>query len=387
MSVPAEPVDTPAAVSDAGPPRSRFLRRLAIVTGIAAVAAVPWLAVRRARSAGRDERARAADVALGPLLRTATATLSPPMRTLSLLGEARPWASVTLYAKVSGYLRTVSVDKGDRVRAGQVIADIESPEIDRAWLGAKAEHDNKLVIASRMRTLLDKKLVSPQEAEQAITDAAVSGERLSALQAQKEYETLRAPFDGTVTERFADAGALVQSATNSQTSAQPVCTVTQTSRLRVYVYLDQADAAAVRAGARATVTVAERPGFRRMSEVSRTAGELDPRTRKMLAEVDVDDRDGAIVPGGFVQVEIDVPMPRLPAVPVDALLMRDGKAMVAIVGADSTIQLRAVRVAANNGKLVTIADGVRVGDVAALTPGSGIADGTRVRPVAAGPMP
>jgi membrane fusion protein (multidrug efflux system) len=378
------------APDDATPhsPRSSpLLRRAAIVVAILAVAAVPWLAVRRARSAGSDERSRVADVALGPLLRTATATLSPPTRTLSLLGEARPWASVTLYAKVSGYLRSVAVDKGDRVRSGQVLAEIESPEIDRAWLGARAEHDNKLAIAARMRTLLEKKLVSPQEAEQAITDAAVAGERLSALAAQKEYESLRAPFDGTVTERFADAGALVQSATSSQTSAQPVCTVTQTSRLRVYVYLDQADASAVRPGARAAVTVAERPGFRRMSEVARTSGELDPRTRKMLAEVDVDDSDGAIVPGGFVQVELDVPMPRLPAVPVEALLTRDGKSMVAIVGADSTIHFRVVRVATNDGKLVTIADGVSVGDVAALTPGAGVADGAHVRPVVVGKAP
>ncbi|MBI2795272.1 MAG: efflux RND transporter periplasmic adaptor subunit [Gemmatimonadetes bacterium] len=379
------PAGRATAVPDLAP--GHRLARAAVVAALVLTATVPWLAWRRSHGAAADERARVADVAGGPLVRTTTVAVSPPARTLSLLGEARPWASVTLYAKVSGYLRSVQVDKGDRVHAGQVLAEIESPEIDRAWQGAKAEHDNKVAVAARMRTLLEKKLVSPQEAEQAITDAAVAGERLSALAAQREYETLRAPFDGTVTERFADAGALVQSATSSQTSAQPVCTVTQVSRLRVYVYLDQADAAAVHRGIRATVSVAERPGFRRLSEVSRVSGELDPRTRKMLAEVDVDDADQAIVPGGFVQVELEVPMARLPAVPVEALLTRDGQSMVAVVAPDSTIRLQAVHVAANDGKLVTLSSGVAAGTPVVMGPGAWAVDGARVRPAATGRTP
>jgi RND family efflux transporter MFP subunit len=369
------------APGGAGPPRPSAARLGLGATFVIVVAllAVIGLALQRRAGAGRDAAARTTAVAAGPPVKVVTVELSPRSRHLALLGEARPFASVTLYAKVSGYLRDVRVDRGDRVAAGTVLATIESPETDRAFAGAKAEYDNKAQVARRVAQLRAKNFVSAQEAEQADAEAAVARERLGAFEDQKAYETLRAPFAGTVTARFADPGALVQNAANSQTSALPVVTVSQTDRLRVMVYLDQADASAVRAGTPATISVDERPDWRVEARIARVSGELDAKSRKMLAEVDLDGRGGAIVPGGFVRVTLDVPQAALPQAPAEALIVRKGGTFVGVVGSDGMVRLRAVRVAANDGRSVTFASGVAVGDRLALNLGAGTGDSVRVQ--------
>ena len=217
---------------------------------------------RRAATTANEAGRRSRDAVRGVTVRTAIVSPSPAVRKLDLLGEARPYASVTLYAKVGGYLKTVPVDVGDRVAAGAVLATIESPETDRALLSADADFQNKRVTADRIAQLLQRKLVSPQEADQARTDAAMAEQRLEGLREQQGYETLRAPFAGTITARFADPGALVQSAATSQTSALPVVTVSETARLRVLIYLDQADAAAARPGTPTVVTLSDKPDMR-----------------------------------------------------------------------------------------------------------------------------
>jgi RND family efflux transporter MFP subunit len=340
---------------------------------------VALFAFRRNSSVANDATERTVAVGKGATVKIATVDSSPSARHLVLLGEARPYESVTLYAKVSGYLRDVRVDKGSHVGAGDVIATIESPETDRAYAGAKAEYDNKMQIAKRVTQLRAKNFVSAQEAEQAEADAAIAGERLGALQEQRAYETLKAPFAGTVTARFADPGALMQSAATSQTSALPVATVSQTNRLRVMVYLDQGDASAVRAGTRATISLDERPAFHLTAKVARVSGELDAKSRKMLAEIDVPNQDGAIVPGGFVRVTLDLAQPSLPQAPTEALIVRKSGTFVAVVGTNGYARLRPVQVAANDGRTVTFLSGVRTGEKVALSLGAGSGDSVQVQ--------
>jgi RND family efflux transporter MFP subunit len=268
---------------------------------------------------------------------------------------------------------------GDHVKAGQVIATIESPETDRAYSGAKADYENKQVTADRVEKLLDKKFAAPGEADQAKTEAAVARERLASLEEQRAYELLRAPFAGTVTARFADPGALVQNAASSQTSALPVVTVSATDSLRILVYLDQGDAANVRPGTHAMIRLAERPAFSQAATVARVSGQLDAKTRKMVAELDVNDRDGQIVPGSFVQVEMVVPSQPKPQAPVEALVVRAGKTFVAVIDGTSRVRFHEVSVAGNDGRIVTFNDGVAAGDRLGLSLGSSIADGALVR--------
>ena len=354
-----------------------------------AVSAVSVAAIGFHRRASTDHEAvaRRDDVERGPLVRVTTVTQSPALEHLDVLGEARPFVSVTLYAKVSGYMRDIKVDKGDHVSSGEVLATIESPETDRAYSAVKADYDNKALTASRVDKLLANQLVSPEEADNARTEATIAHERLQGLSEERGYETLRAPFAGTVTARYADPGALVQNAATSQTNALPVVTVSQTNRLRVYVYLDQGDAAKVREGTHATITLQERPDVHVAATVTRLSGELDPKTRKMLAELDIDNHDGTIIPGSFVQVALNIPMPSRPQAPAEAMEVRDGHTYVAVVGEDNRVHFRDVTVAANDGRLVTFGQGVNAGDRIALNLGSAISEGTLIRPDTTGATP
>jgi RND family efflux transporter MFP subunit len=338
------------------------------------------LASRRSRAATADTARLETDVAGGPIVRRVAAVASVASHHLDLLAEARPFESVTLYAKVSGYLKWIGVDKGDRVKADQVVAIVESPETDAAWSAAKADHAQKALTASRLKSLLDRKFASQEETDLATADEAVARERLESLTQQREFEKLKVPFDGTVTARFADPGALVQNAASSQTSALPVVTVENTDSLRVYAYLDQADAESVRIGLPGVLTMDERAGVKIPVKVARTSGALDAKTRKLLVEFDVDDRRGVIVAGSFVHIAIDVPAPVLPELPSEALLVRQNRSLVAVLMPDSTVHLRDVTVASDDGKRMRILKGIAVGDWVVLNAGDALADGARVRP-------
>ncbi|HXD23784.1 MAG TPA: efflux RND transporter periplasmic adaptor subunit, partial [Gemmatimonadaceae bacterium] len=363
-------------------PLSGALRAVAAIVVVAAMAVAGVLASRRSRSISAETAVRVTDAATGPVVRAAAAVASAPSHHLVLLAEARPFASVTLYAKVSGYLKWIGVDKGDHVKADQVVAIVESPETDAAWSAAKADHAQKALTASRLKQLLDRKFASQEETDLAAADEAVARERLESLAQQREFEKLKVPFNGTVTARFADPGALVQNAASSQTSALPVVTVDDTDSLRVYAYFDQADAESVRDGQRAVLTMDERPGVRIPVKVSRTSGELDAKTRKLLVEFDVDNRAGKIVAGSFVHVEIDVPAPVLPELPSEALIVRGTRSMVAVLANDSTVHFHDVTVASDDGRRMRILSGIAVGDRTVLNAGDALADGARVRPAA-----
>ncbi len=346
----------------------------------AVTSAVALVAVTRAAGIRREAASRRAELALGPRVQTALAGRSPSLRRITVQGEARPYASVTLYAKVAGYLRSITVDKGDHVRGGEVLARIEAPEIDQQYLAAAATARNQRSFAARAKTLVGPGVVSAQDFDTAIagSEAAEAGRR--AAEQEKDYEILRAPFDGTITARFADPGALLQSATAAQTSALPVVEVSQVDRLRVYAYVGQHDATFVHVGDAATIVPPERPGVHFTARVSRLSDELDPRTRTLLVEVDLDNRAGLIVPGSFVDVTLALPVPALPEVPAAALVFRGAAPFVAVVGDDEHVHFRPVTVADDDGKVARLSEGVTPGERVAVNLGDEVADGAPVRP-------
>ena len=183
--------------------------------------------------------------------------------------------------------------------------------------------------------------MSAAEAETQVGVAQVADAQVATLAQQKSYEVLRAPFAGTVTARFADPGALVQAATGAQTGALPLVTISTPERLRVYVYVPQHDAGFVKVGDRALVTLPERADVQIEGQVARRSDELDPRTRMMLVEVDVDNRDGRIVAGSFVTVMLTFAMPPEIMVPVEALVLNGQKASVFVLDGD-TVHARPV---------------------------------------------
>jgi membrane fusion protein (multidrug efflux system) len=337
-----------------------------------------------AASAEREGRARTDELAKGPRVRLVAAKTSAPIRHIELQGEARPFASVTLYAKVSGYLRQISVDKGDKVKPGQLVAVIESPEIDRQYDAAVADANYKKANAKRAAALAAPGIVSAAEADSQVGQAQVADAQVASLAQQKSYETLRAPFAGTVTARYADPGALVQAAVGAQTGALPLVTISTPERLRTYVYVDQRDAAYVKLGDKAEITLPERGDVHIMGTVTRKADELDARTRMMLVEVDVDNKEGIIVPGSFVTVTLTMAVPPVIEIPVEGLVLRGKQAFAPVVDGE-VVHYRPVVVVDDDGAVVRIRSGLKPGDQVALNLSDSVADGARVQPVAPPP--
>jgi membrane fusion protein (multidrug efflux system) len=356
------------------------------ITGVVLIAlsavAVVVLFMNRKISLADEAKARAAAVSAGTSVRVVSARRAPGERTVTLTGEALPYAMVTLYAKVSGYLKEIRVDKGDRVAAGDVIAIIEAVELDRQYDSAAVDAEDKRRDAVRENTLVAKNLIAQQDADHAEAAARESEANALALKTQKDYETLSAPFAGTVTARFADPGALLQSAANSQTTALPLVTLSRTDKLRVYIYLDQKDAAFVRIGDRAEISDASRPEVVLPSaSITRISGQLDQVTRTLLAELDVDNKQGLLLPGSFVRVQLKFKTAPSIEIPAEALLMKGDKAFVAVVTEGNKVHFRPVVVADSDGKTVRIGSGVLEGEQLVLNPGFDITDGAQVQPV------
>ena len=321
---------------------------------------------------------RAAIAEAGPTVVVAVSTPGPTVRKLTLLGEALPYKTATLYAKVSGYLTRIAVDKGDHVKAGQFIAEITSPELDHQYDSAVADLDNKRRLAKRTRELADQHFFSEQAAEDAETNVRLAEQQVAGIKALTSYKVLTAPFAGVVTARYADVGALVTNATSNQSSALPVVTVSDPSRLRVTVYVDQSEAPNVHIGTPAEVVDAANVARQGMGKVARVAGELDTRTRTQLTEVDFDNSKGEFIPGSFVNVNLLIPAKSYVEVPAPALVMRDGKRMVAVVGPDSHIKLTPINVAGTDGKVIRIESGLEENVRVALNLPNTVADGAKV---------
>lgn len=327
----------------------------------------------------KEATARKEELKRGPKVTVAQAEHSPEYRQVELIGEARPFLTTQVFARASGYLKEIYVDKGDTVKEGQTLAIIESPETDRAYLAALADAENKKRIAIRSSALLKRKLISQQEGDQSFANSDISIANFEIQKTLKGYTTLRAPFSGRITARFVDPGALLQNATNAQSSSQVLFTLSQTKRLRIYVYVDQSDSPSVRAGVPAEIYLRENPETELKGEVTRVAGELDLRTRTMLTEIDLENQDEKIIPGSFVQVKLMIPTPQSVEVPVKALVFKNNKAFVQVVSADHTLRYRPVTVGESTGEKLKILSGLEAGETVALNLGNSVPDGQKIQ--------
>jgi RND family efflux transporter MFP subunit len=355
--------------------RSRGLYVGGIVVLAVTALGVVGLGAHRRQAARAEAHDREADVRRGPRVRVATAKQAPGVRHLTLQGEARPFFEVTLYAKVAGFLRDLKVDKGDHVKKNQLLATITAPELDAQYSAAVADARNKRINAKRLSTLAPAGVVSAQELEQGQASADVADATQAALATQRDYRVIRAPFDGVITARFADPGALIQ------TAAVPIVSVSKGDQLRVYVYVDQSSAPFVHEGDTATIRVAERPSWSRQGSVTRTSGELSPKTRTMLTEVDIPNADRAIIPGSFVDVTLEVKVPALLEIPAEALATRNDKPVVAVVDGSQHVHYRPVVVADDDGQVVHLVSGLQAGDRVALDLGGAAEDDTPIQVV------
>ena len=355
-------------------------RRTAILVLVAVTILAVVVIVLHHTSLSSERSNLAEATSKGPIVRVVQANAAPALQTVTVLASVTPYQQATLYAKVSGYLANVLVDKGDHVKAGQLLATVESQETDAQYNSARADLINKQHIAQRYDQLLRQNAIAAQQADQADADARVAKAALDQYATLKSYERLTAPFDGQVTARFADPGALVQNATGSQTASQPVVTVSDDTRLRIDAYVQQDAAPFVHEGDSAQIVDAANTGRALTAKITRVSGQLDPRTRTMLVEVQLDNKDNFLLGGSFAYMTLHVPVTRATQVPVGALITRGNDQFVAVVGEDSRLHYIKVSVASTDGDIVSLAGTIKPGTRIAVDLPAEAVDGGLVQP-------
>jgi membrane fusion protein, multidrug efflux system len=363
-----------------GASRPRVLTWASVaLVALALIGVIVLALARRGREASESRRLSAA-VARGFTVQVAQAELLPAEQVLSLPGEVRGWAQTTLYAKVAGYVREIPVDKGTRVNKGDLIARLESPETDQAVLAARADLELKRQQLQRTSALRPEGVVSQQELDNATAALRVAEATLQQALAQQSYELIRAPFSGVITARYVDVGALVPAGTGSTQTVQPVVDLSDLDRLRIQVYLGQADAARLRPGDPVSLVTDTDPGHPLEVVVSRLSMGLDARNRTMLCEMDVDNRPVRLFPGQFVRATLRLRGARLPQVPSDSLAWRGDKLFVAVLE-EGRARLRPIQAGDDDGTRVTILSGLQGGETVVLNPSAELQDGDAVQVV------
>jgi RND family efflux transporter MFP subunit len=334
---------------------------------------------------------------------------------LQLPGNIQPITEAPVLARADGYVERRMVDIGDRVRAGQTLAKIDAPELTDQVTQAKAtvqqtqaaleqatanvqqgRTDMELarVMARRSTQLVAKGAVSRQDDDQAQAqynskaaalqsleraidvqraNIAAAQSNLARLEKMEAYCVVQAPFDGVITLRNVDVGALVTSGNTL------LFRIAQTATLRTYVNVPQTFAGSIRPGQPAILTVTNLPGRQFMGEVARTASALDPSSRTLLVEVHVPNADNALLPGMYAQVELrsvraDPPL----LVPSDAMIVRSDGAQVAVVRSDRTVHLQKIEVGRDYGDRLEVLKGLNEGDTIISNPSDAAREGLKV---------
>jgi membrane fusion protein, multidrug efflux system len=362
-----------------------WLYAVCAVLSIAAVAGALVLFLRH-RSRVRHQTAELnKEVDKGPRLAVIKVQAGKSERTITLPADARALVQTTVYAKTSGYVREIRVNKGDRVNKDDVLAILESPETDQQVAAARSDLLLKSKLAARARALSQEGLLSLQDRETAEANQDVSHSNLKRTLALADYEIIRAPFAGVVSARYVDPGALLPAATGSTQSAMPLVDIVNADILKATLFLGQDVAPFVKIGDPVEIWQDERPDQKIGAALTRFASALEPKTRTMLVEVEFDNRKTGIYPGTFVRVSLKSQMTPLPTVPSSAIFVRKGVLLVGRIEGEQ-VRFVPVQIGINTGKTTQITSGLAGGEEIALDMPSEVGDGTRVQVVQA-PQP
>lgn len=321
-----------------------------------------------------------ANLQQGPRVLVTQVRMAPRQRVLEIPGGTTGHDESPVYAKLPGYMKKIYVDKGDRVKRGQILALLESPETDKQVAQAQADYDLQTVTDSRNQTLAKVGVLPRQSADESHAAMLRAKALLAQLKALQSYEIVRAPFDGMVTVRNADPGTLIPEATNGGVP-KPILVVETLKPLRVYAQVPQSEALFIRNGDKAVVTVTELPGRQFTGSVSRHSKSLSDNTRTMLVEVDLPNQDLALYPGMYAKIQFSLDVPAgVPLAPDGALVFKHGKTYVPVVR-QGHLRLAEVTLGYDDGQNVQILSGLRSDDVVALNMGQTAQDGQPVRPV------
>ena len=379
----------------------RRIRFAAVVLAVALAAA--FVFVQQIKS--RKDMALASETAAkgeeAPPVEVIRVDMAPPTQTLTLPGETRGWYNSTIYARVSGYVAKWIADIGDRVKKDQVLATIDTPELDAQLEAAQAqlkaseaevkvrEADVEFAKTTYERWQGSPKgVVSDQEREDKKARYAMAVAQLNAARARvsldqanvdrlsflASYKQVTAPYEGVITDRRVDTGDLVTAGSTTNTTS--LYGIAQSEKIRVFVNVPQAASADLGEGTQAQVTASENRTFE--GKVTRTSKAIDQRARTLRVEVDLANDDLALLPGMYVQVAFHLKPTSFVQVPASAMLFRAAGPQVAVIDSNGTVKFQDVTIARDNGNFVELASGLSAGDRVALNISNQIAEGDRV---------
>jgi RND family efflux transporter MFP subunit len=327
------------------------------------------------------------------------ATAGPSTRSLSLPGTLSGWYEAPIFAQVSGYVHDWYQDYGATVKAGQLLATIDTPGLDADYAQAKAQllvaetkYKLAVVTAARWQALAGTPAVSKQEVDVQTAGAAAGKAEVAAAQqvvaryaALEGFKRVVAPFDGVVTARFTDVGSYVNAAggeANGPDKSTELFIVSDVHKLRVFVAVPQDYADGLGTQPEATIHLPSQPGKPIKARYLTTARAFNSNTRTAVTELTVENPDRSLWPGTYVDVVMEVPAdPKIPTMPEQALIFRAAGPQVAVIDAQNRVHLRSVTLGENLGEIVQVTSGLSVSDKLVNNPPAGLIDGEPVRPV------
>lgn len=399
---PHDPVTTPPH-TDQSRETGQKIRRFGIIVAVVLILGFLIVHFMKSRDANAVAEGTTQTSSAPALVNVITVDQAPAALSLKLPGAAAAWYESTIYARVDGYVGKWTADIGDTVKKGQVMATIETPDLDAqlASAVAKVQSDEAQVQAAESALKLaqityerwrdsPKGVVSEQERDTTKANFEGAVARLNAAKAQlavdkadaKRYQVLStfknvtAPYDGKVTERQIDIGNLVTAGSSSNTTL--LYKVAQNDPMRIFVNVPQSAASDMQVGVQAKITAGNIPDQVFTGTITRTADAIDPRTRTLRVEVDLPNPKQLLVPGTYVDAAFEIPTRGLPQVPAAALVFRANGPEVAVVDQNKQIHFHSVSIARDNGNSVEIQSGIQRGDVLALNISSQIAEGDKV---------
>ncbi len=393
-----------------------WLLAFAIIVAIVAAFAFGYIPrLRRESLIGAESREQGETL---PSVSVVSAVRSASQSELVLPGNIQAITEAPILARADGYIKKRYVDIGDRVTEGQLLAELEAPELDQqvrqakanleqaqaaleqssaSYAQGKANTELAEVTAKRYNNLSSKGVISRQDNDQfraqydaqvanlqalekaiaaARSSVASAEANVSRLEDVQSYKMVKAPFSGVITVRNVDTGALVS------TGNTLLFRIAQTDTLRVYVNVPQAYASTVRVGQTAQLTLADQPGRRFSGKVTRTANALDPASRTLLTEVQLANPNGALMPGGYTTVDLSSARTDLPLlIPSGALVVRADGTQVAQVRTDHTVHFQHIAVGRDYGDRMEVTSGLQDGDSVIVNPSDSVREGVKVNPV------
>jgi RND family efflux transporter MFP subunit len=352
------------------PPKTLSPSQLLLI-GIIALIAAGAIAANGliSRSRSNQDLVQWANAQAVPTVALAKLVRGDAEQTLILPGSLQPYSKATIYARVNGYLKNWNKDIGASVKAGEVLASIEAPELDqqlaqaRATLAsAKANYGIAVITAERNNILGKKQVVSQQTADQTAADAAARKAVMDAneanvrqLEAMQSFKQIIAPFDGVVTARNTDIGALI----NSGSVGQALFDVSDLHRVRIYVQVPQAFTADLRPGLKATFEMPQYPGQKFDAILVATANGMNEASRSMLVELQADNPDDKLFGGTYCRVDFQIPGdPNMVRLPATALIPVNRGAQVAVLGEGNKVVLKSIQLGRDFGDTVEVTAGL-----------------------------